>query len=64
MADIHVLGGDGLGSWTIVFHLPVPDADNPINVARIIRSFDPCLACAIHLIDPKTNEIKKFIVEG
>jgi hydrogenase large subunit len=43
---------------------PVPDADNPINVARIIRSFDPCLACAIHLIDPKTNEIKKFIVEG
>ncbi len=41
---------------------PVPDPDNPINVVRIIRSFDPCLACAIHLIDPKTNEIKKFIV--
>jgi Ni,Fe-hydrogenase I large subunit len=42
---------------------PVPDADNPINVVRIIRSFDPCLACAIHLIDPQTNEIKKFLVE-
>jgi Ni,Fe-hydrogenase I large subunit len=42
---------------------PVPDPDNPINVVRIIRSFDPCLACAVHLIDPKTNEIKKFIVE-
>lgn len=42
---------------------PVPDPDNPINVVRIIRSFDPCLACAIHLIDPKTNEIKKFLVE-
>ncbi len=41
----------------------VPDTDNPINVVRIIRSFDPCLACAVHLIDPKTNEIKKFIVE-
>ena len=42
---------------------PVPDPDNPINVVRIIRSFDPCLACAIHLIDPQTNKIKKFIVE-
>jgi hydrogenase large subunit len=42
---------------------PVPDPDNPINVVRIVRSFDPCLACAIHLIDPKSNEIKKFIVE-
>jgi len=42
---------------------PIPDADNPINVVRIIRSFDPCLACAVHLIDPQTNEIKKFMVE-
>jgi len=37
---------------------PVPDVDNPINLVRIIRSFDPCLACAIHLIDPETNVIK------
>jgi len=43
--------------------VPVPDPDNPINVVRVIRSFDPCLACAIHLIDSQTNEIKKFIVE-
>jgi Ni,Fe-hydrogenase I large subunit len=43
--------------------VPVPDADNPINVVRVIRSFDPCLACAIHLIDPETNEMRKFIVE-
>ncbi len=42
---------------------PVPDPDNPINVVRIIRSFDPCLACAIHIIDPQSNELKKFIVE-
>ena len=37
---------------------PVPDIDNPINIVRIIRSFDPCLACAVHLIDPETNDIK------
>jgi Ni,Fe-hydrogenase I large subunit len=42
---------------------PIPDTDNPINAARIIRSFDPCLACAIHVIDPQTNELKRFVVE-
>ncbi len=41
---------------------PVPDTDNPINLVRILRSFDPCLACAIHLIDPQTNDIKIFKV--
>ena len=41
---------------------PVPDTDNPINLVRIIRSFDPCLACGIHLIDPETNDIKVFEV--
>jgi hydrogenase large subunit len=43
--------------------VPVPDPENPINVVRVIRSFDPCLACAIHLIDPKTNGVRKFLVE-
>ena len=37
---------------------PVPDVENPINLVRIIRSFDPCLACAVHLIDPESNDIK------
>jgi Ni,Fe-hydrogenase I large subunit len=41
---------------------PVPDVDNPINLVRIVRSFDPCLACGIHLIDPETNDIKVFKV--
>ena len=27
---------------------PVPDEKNPITVARIVRSFDPCIACAVH----------------
>lgn len=41
---------------------PVPDPNNPINVVRIVRSFDPCIACAVHLIHPDTNEILKFRV--
>lgn len=27
---------------------PVADSDNPIEAARVVRSFDPCLACAVH----------------
>ena len=27
---------------------PVADAENPIEVARVVRAFDPCLACAVH----------------
>ncbi len=41
---------------------PVPDTENPLNIVRIIRSFDPCLACAVHLIDPETNDIKVYKV--
>lgn len=26
----------------------VADADNPLEAARIVRSYDPCLACAVH----------------
>ncbi len=40
---------------------PIPDPDNPINVGRIIRSFDPCIACAVHLVTPD-GDVKKFIV--
>ncbi len=28
--------------------LAVADEENPIEVARVVRSFDPCLACAVH----------------
>jgi Ni,Fe-hydrogenase I large subunit len=27
---------------------PVADEHNPIEVARVVRSFDPCIACAVH----------------
>jgi hydrogenase large subunit len=40
----------------------VKDETNPFEIVRIVRSFDPCLACAIHLVTPKGNEIGKFRV--
>ena len=40
---------------------PVADPDNPVEVLRVVRSFDPCLACAVHLIKPN-GRMKKFRV--
>ena len=36
---------------------PVAQADKPLEVLRTIHSFDPCIACAVHTIDPAGNEI-------
>ena len=27
---------------------PIANEDNPIEAARVVRSFDPCIACAVH----------------
>ena len=40
----------------------IKDESNPFEIVRIVRAFDPCLACAIHLVTPKGNEIGKFRV--
>lgn len=40
----------------------IRDAENPFEIVRIVRSFDPCLACAVHLITPKGDTIGKFRV--
>ncbi len=34
----------------------VKDKDNPFELVRIVRSFDPCLACSVHLLDARGNE--------
>jgi len=31
----------------------VKDADNPFEIVRIVRSFDPCLACSVHVMDAR-----------
>ena len=38
--------------------VPVADIEKPINALRTVHSFDPCTACAVHVVEPKTG--KKF----
>ena len=40
---------------------PIADVENPIEVGRVIRSFDPCLACAVHIMEGD-REIMKYKV--
>jgi hydrogenase large subunit len=38
----------------------VKDEKNPFEVVRIVRSFDPCIACAIHVVTPKGRDLGKY----
>ncbi len=41
---------------------PVADPGKPLEILRTIHSFDPCLACAIHLLDVRGKELSKVKV--
>lgn len=41
-------------------HMAVPE--QPLEILRTIHSFDPCLACATHVLDDKGNELAKVRV--
>ncbi|NOQ80386.1 MAG: hydrogenase 1 large subunit [Gammaproteobacteria bacterium] len=38
------------------------DVKQPIEILRTIRSFDPCIACAVHATDPDGKELVKVKV--
>ncbi|RLA71313.1 MAG: hydrogenase 2 large subunit [Epsilonproteobacteria bacterium] len=44
--------------------LKLADPSSPLEVLRVVHSFDPCLACAVHIIDIKGNEIAQYKVNS
>ena len=36
---------------------PVADPEQPLEVLRTVHSFDPCIACAIHMVDTEDKPI-------
>jgi hydrogenase large subunit len=42
----------------------VKDQRNPFELVRIVRSFDPCLSCAVHVINPQGTDMGRFVVGG
>lgn len=41
---------------------PVADPKRPVEILRTVHSFDPCVACGVHVIDGRTNEGYDFRV--
>jgi len=40
---------------------PIADTSQPIEVLRVIHSFDPCLSCAVHMVRPDSRKIESTI---
>ena len=38
------------------------DPKQPVEILRTIHSFDPCIACAVHVTDPEGEELVKVKV--
>lgn len=41
---------------------PVEDPEKPIEILRTVHSFDPCMACAVHLYDEKGKHVHHLSV--
>jgi len=40
----------------------IKDEQNPFELVRIVRSFDPCLACAVHVVNARGRTIGRYVM--
>ncbi len=43
---------------------PVADPEKPLEVLRTVHSFDPCLACAVHVVDEEQRPVVTVTAAG
>ena len=48
-------GGQAGAIEQALIGVPVSDMRSPLEVLRVVHSFDPCLACAVHMVRPGTR---------
>jgi [NiFe] hydrogenase large subunit len=41
---------------------PVADPQRPLEILRVVHSFDPCIACAVHVIDTQQDKTYEVLV--
>lgn len=52
------------GPWeSALIGTPVANIEQPVEILRTIHSFDPCMACAVHLVDSEGKELFKVKVK-
>ena len=43
--------------------IKIEDTSKPLEVLKVLHSFDPCLACAVHIIDTKGKELGRYKID-
>lgn len=43
-----------------LLNTPVHDPERPVEILRTIHSFDPCMACAVHVVDARGREVTRI----
>jgi Ni,Fe-hydrogenase I large subunit len=43
---------------------PIHDPNQPLEILRTIHSFDPCMACGVHIVDRNGRELLKVSVDS
>ncbi len=57
-------GNDQPGAYeAALVGTPVADAEKPLEILRTVHSFDPCMACAAHIVDATGREITTVKVQ-
>ena len=55
-------GGIGPYEAALMDRHTLVDPKRPLELQRTIHSFDPCIACAVHVVDPQGEELMKIRV--
>ena len=56
-------GAGRRGAWEhALVGTPVADASRPLEVLRVVHSFDPCMACAVHVVDAESGASTEITV--
>jgi len=45
-----------------LINTPVADPNQPLEILRTVHSFDPCMACAVHVVNPAGRELTRVRV--
>ena len=44
--------------------IKIDDTSKPLEVLKVLHSFDPCLACAVHVIDAHGKELSSYKIKA
>ena len=56
-------GRMGAYESALVSNTTLSNPDQPLEILRTVHSFDPCIACAVHVLDTKGREIAQYKID-